>query len=336
MKKTNIICTIGPASASYQTLKEMAKAGMNIARLNFSHGDHQTHLSYLQFIRKLNKEAGFNIKILQDLEGFRIRVGKINKPIQLNSGKFIKLTPTKLAKRQLKAIPLDYDNLGQIPIGADIFLDDGNIQLRVTETNAKQLIAQVINPGIVYSNKGVNIPSLQLKSNIITSKDKRDIEFAVKNKVDLIAQSFVRNALDIKNLHNILHEKQFSCPIIAKIENRAGIENIKQILPLADGVMIARGDMGVLLPIYEVPVRQKQILQACKQSNKFSIVATQMLESMKENLKPTRAEVSDVANAVWDGADYVMLSAETAVGKYPVETVQLMQQIIEYSDAYRG
>jgi pyruvate kinase len=335
MKKTKIICTIGPATASYQTLKEMAKAGMSIARLNFSHGDHQTHLSYLQLIRKLNKETNFNIKILQDLEGFRIRVGKLDRPIQLNSEKFIKLTPTKLANSQLKVIPLDYDNLSQIPIGTDIFIDDGNIQLRVTETNAKQLIAKVINPGLVYSNKGVNIPSLQLKRNIITSKDIRDIEFAVENKIDLIAQSFVRNALDIKNLYNILQKKQFSCPIIAKIENRAGIENIKQILPLADGIMIARGDMGVLLPIYEVPVRQKQILQACKQSNKFSIVATQMLESMKENLKPTRAEVSDVANAVWDGADYVMLSAETAVGKYPVETVKLMQQIIEYSDEYR-
>ncbi|MDN5353509.1 MAG: pyruvate kinase [Candidatus Cloacimonadota bacterium] len=335
MKKTKIICTIGPASASYQILSQMAAAGMNIARLNFSHGNHQTHLSYLKLIRKLNQEENYNIKIMQDLEGFRIRIGNLPNPITLNKNEKIELFPAKTLRKQEKALPLDFSNFDKIPTNSHIYIDDGNIDLKIIDSCSKFLIAQVVLPGIVYSNKGVNIPSLNLQNNnIITDKDKTDIGFAVKHQVDIIAQSFVRNKQDIQNLKKLLAQKNYSAEVVAKIENRSGIDNIEAILPLVEGIMIARGDMGVLLPIYEVPVRQKQLLLACQNFGKFSIVATQMLESMKENLKPTRAEVSDVANAVWDKADYVMLSAETAIGKYPVETVQMMQQIIDYTYSF--
>ncbi|HCX73893.1 MAG TPA: pyruvate kinase, partial [Candidatus Cloacimonas sp.] len=247
----------------------------------------------------------------------------------------IELFPAKTLRKQEKALPLDFSNFDKIPTNSHIYIDDGNIDLKIIDSCSKFLIAQVVLPGIVYSNKGVNIPSLNLQNNnIITDKDKTDIGFAVKHQVDIIAQSFVRNKQDIQNLKKLLAQKNYSAEVVAKIENRSGIDNIEAILPLVEGIMIARGDMGVLLPIYEVPVRQKQLLLACQNFGKFSIVATQMLESMKENLKPTRAEVSDVANAVWDKADYVMLSAETAIGKYPVETVQMMQQIIDYTYSF--
>jgi len=308
---------------------------MNVARLNFSHGTNKTHKQSIDIIRQLNKTHRSKIKILQDLEGYRIRVGLFKGPrkmVELVKGSIVTLI-NKLETDKKDVVPFDYGgSLYDIKIGRYIFIDDGNIALKVKSRDRNGIRAEVIVPGILKEHKGINIPDINLKFEGLTDKDKNDLLFGIANKVDFIAQSFVRNKKDMLSVRKFINRNKFNCPLIAKIENRQGIGNIDEILEVSDGIMIARGDMGVSLPIYEVPVMQKMIIKKCNQQKKFVITATQMLESMTEHLRPTRAEVSDVANAIVDGSDYVMLSGETAVGEHPVEAVQMMRNIIRFTE----
>ncbi|MFH1836754.1 MAG: pyruvate kinase [Candidatus Omnitrophota bacterium] len=334
MVKTKIIATIGPASGNPTVLRKMMREGMDVVRLNFSHGSHTEHLKRIRIIRELNKKYRRHIRVLQDLEGYRIRIGEFkgkNKTFELKKKKRVLLTnKTDLLDKGI--IPLDYDGpLGNIKTGANIYIDDGNIAIVVKKCTKNYLETEVVTPGILKENKGVNIPDLKLGFKDLTEKDKKDLEFGIKNKVDLVAQSFVRSKKDIITLRKAIAGRM-DCKIIAKIENKDGIKNIDSIIDASDGIMIARGDMGVSLPIYQVPVIQKMIIKKCNNKKKFVITATQMLESMTEHSRPTRAEVSDVANAILDGTDYVMLSAESAVGEYPVETVRMMNDIIKFTE----
>jgi pyruvate kinase len=335
MHKAKIICTLGPSSSSAAVLKKLALAGMNVARLNFSHGTHQSHKHKIDIISKLNKTRRNKIKILQDLEGYRIRVGLFKGPrkmVPLASGSIVTLT-NQLQTDKLNVIPFDYQGaLSDIKIGSNIFIDDGSIALKVVGRDKIGLKAVVYVPGSVKEHKGINIPDINLKFEGLTEKDKNDLLFGIENGVDFIAQSFVRNEKDILCVREFINRRGLNCPLIAKIENRQGIENIDRIMDVSDGIMIARGDMGVSLPICEVPVMQKIIIKKCLRRRTFVITATQMLESMTENIRPTRAEVSDVANAIIDGSDYVMLSAETAAGKHPVEAVRMMRDIITFTE----
>jgi pyruvate kinase len=335
MHKTKIICTLGPASSKAAVLKRLVLSGMNVARLNFSHGTRKIHKQSIDIIKRLNKTRRNKIKILQDLEGYRIRVGLFKGPrkmVALAAGSIVTLINKSVTDKK-NVIPFDYKGcLSDIKIGSSIFIDDGNIALKVKDRNKTGLKAVVYVPGIVKENKGINIPDINLKFEGLTEKDKDDLLFGIANKVDFIAQSFVRNEKDILNVREFINRRGFNCPLIAKIENRQGIENIDRIMKVSDGIMIARGDMGVSLPICEVPVMQKIIIKKCLRHRAFVITATQMLESMTEHIRPTRAEVSDVANAIIDGSDYVMLSAETAAGKHPVEATKMMSDIISFTE----
>jgi pyruvate kinase len=335
MSRTKIICTLGPSSGNPDVLRRIMLSGMDMARLNFSHGTNKTHKQSIEVIRGLNKTNRSKTKILQDLEGYRIRVGLFKGPrkmVELVKGSIVTLV-NKIETDKKDVIPFDYcGSLYDIKIGCHIFIDDGNITLKVKSRDRNGIRAEVIVPGILKEHKGINIPDINLKFEGLTSKDKNDLLFGIANKVDFIAQSFVRNKKDILSVREFINQHKFNRPLIAKIENRQGIKNIDDIIEASDGIMIARGDMGVSLPIYEVPMIQKMIINKCNQRKKFVITATHMLESMTEHLKPTRAEVSDVANAILDGSDYVMLSGETAVGKHPVEAVQMMKNIIKFTE----
>ena len=337
MVKTKIICTLGPASEQATILRKMILAGMDVARLNFSHGNHKEHMMRISLIRKLNKKYRRHVKILQDLEGYRIRIGKFNgknnKSIELKKRQKVYLTnQNNFNDRGI--IPFDYNGcLQDIKTGSFIYIDDGYIALRVKSVSKKRIEAEVITPGKLKENKGVNIPGIKLRFKDLTEKDRTDLQFGIKNKVDFIAQSFVRNKNDVLNIKKIIDSSNLKSGIIAKIENREGVKNIDEILEVADGIMIARGDMGVSLPIFEVPILQKMIIKKCIKKKKMVITATQMLESMTEHKRPTRAEVSDIANAVLDGSNYLMLSAETAIGAYPVEAVKMMNDIIKFTES---
>ncbi|MBL7084574.1 MAG: pyruvate kinase [Candidatus Omnitrophica bacterium] len=335
MVKTKIICTLGPSSENTTVLRKMMLAGMDVARLNFSHASHKEHLSRINLIRKLNKKYRRRIKILQDLEGYRIRIGTFrdrSKSIELKKRQTVYLSNQKKANDRT-TIPFDYEGpLGDIKRGAFIYIDDGNIALRVKSTSKSYVQVEVVTPGILKENKGVNIPGIKLSFKDLTEKDKKDLQFGLKNKMDFIAQSFVRNKKDVLNVKEFVNYSNVKPRIIAKIENREGIKNIDEILEVADGIMIARGDMGVSLPIYEVPMMQKMIIKKCIKRKKMVITATQMLESMTEHKRPTRAEVSDIANAILDGSGYLMLSGETAIGAYPALAVKMMNDIIKFTE----
>ncbi|MHC4395090.1 MAG: pyruvate kinase [Planctomycetota bacterium] len=338
MVRTKIICTLGPSSGNTTVLRKMILAGMDVVRLNFSHGSHEEHKHNIDLVRRLNTKYRRHIRILQDLEGYRIRIGRFKyrreKTIELRKRQIIRLTNKNKAGDK-EVIPFDYEGaLRNIKIGSLIYIDDGNISLKVKAGTKGYLKAEVIVPGILKENKGINIPGINLKFKGLTEKDKSGLDFAAKNKVDFIAQSFVRNKQDIINVKDFIKDSGLKCRIIAKIENRQGIQNIDEILETSDGIMIARGDMGVSLPIYKIPVLQKMLIRKCNRRKKFVITATQMLESMTEHLRPTRAEVTDVANAILDGSNYVMLSGETAVGRFPVQTVQMMNQIIKFTEQF--
>jgi len=333
MVKTKIICTLGPASSSETMLRKMFLAGMDVARLNFSHGKFHEILHRIELIRLLNKKYRRHIKILGDLQGHRIRVGELSAPIELKKHKTIWLTPEKI-KGTGEKIPFDYKGaLNTIKNRQYIFIDDGNIALEVTGRTKNALKTKVIVGGLLKEHKGINIPGAKLEFGGISQKDIQDILFCKRNNIEYIAQSFVNTKNDILDIKNVLGTNS-PCHLIAKIESREGIKNIDEIIKVSDGIMIARGDMGVAVPIYEIPVMQKMIIKKCNHAKKLVITATQMLESMTENLRPTRAEVTDVANAIIDGTDFVMLSAESAVGKYPVETVRMMNNIIKFTEKY--
>lgn len=336
--KTRIICTIGPASRNETVLRKMMLAGMDVARLNFSHGTHDEHEAAIGLIRRLNVKYRRRLRILQDLEGYRVRIGKFKDkhPIQLKKKQVLFLT-NKDVLAEKNIVAFDYAGpLGDIKTGSFIYIDDGNIVLLVKGRTAGYLKCEVAVPGALKEHKGMNMPELRLRFKGLTNKDLRDALFGIQMKVDYVAQSFVRDRNDMIHLRDLIKEGSPECRIIAKIENRQGIKNIDGILDVSDGIMVARGDMGVSLPVYEVPMIQKMIIKKCRQRKKFVITATQMLESMTENLRPTRAEVADVANAVLDGSDFTMLSAETAAGKYPVEAVAMMNQVIRFTEQAKG
>ena len=336
MTRTKIICTIGPASGDKTTLRKMVLAGMDVVRLNFSHSTPTELKSRIAIIRRINSKYHRNIKILGDLEGPRIRIGRLKdaKPVELKKRDILWVTQDDIIGGKDK-ISFDYRGpLKDIKKGCHIYIDDGNIALEVAGHSKRCLKTTVLVGGPLKERKGVNIPEARLKFGPLSRKDLEDIRFCVKHKIDYIAQSFVRNKNDILKVRSVVDKYSGDCRIIAKIENREGVNNIDSIIAAADGIMVARGDMGVSLPIYKIPIIQKVIIKKCNRRGKFVITATQMLESMTENRIPTRAEVTDVANAVIDGTDYVMLSAETAVGHDPALVVKMMENIIKFTERY--
>jgi pyruvate kinase len=331
--RTKIIATVGPASRKLPVLRQMMRAGVDVLRLNFSHGLAVEHQYTVDILRRLNRDNRRRIKILPDLEGSRIRIGRLKGAgIALEKKQVVYLVKED-KRRDAAYIPFDYAGpLEHILPGSWVYIDDGTIALMVTSSTPRYLKLEVVVPGVVREHKGVNIPDVALTFKGLTAKDKADIRFGIKNKVNYIAQSFVRDKEDMLALKDAFKGSGHTPQFIAKIENRQGIKNIDSILYACDGIMVARGDMGVSLPIYEIPVMQKFIIKKCNQRKKFVITATQMLESMTEHLRPTRAEATDVANAILDGTDYLMLSGETAMGKYPVECVRMMNQIARYTE----
>ena len=335
MVKTNIIATLGPASSTETVLRKMFVAGIDAVRLNFSHGNHKEHLSRIRLIRTLNKKMRRAIKIMQDLEGYRIRVGRLAHPLELKKRKILYLTQEETAgTRQM--VSFDYEGaLGPIKVGTEIFIDDGKIVLEVIAKEKKRLKTKVVVAGILRAHKGINIPQVKLEFSALTEKDKKDVKVAIKEKLDYVAQSFVRSAQDLKMLKKIVLSEHKSCKFFAKIENREALKNLDKIIDEADGTIVARGDLGICIPIYKVPILQKEIIKKCRRKRKPVVVATQMLDSMTENNIPTRAEVSDVANAIFDGATHLMLSGETAVGICPQGVVEMMNKIIKYTEQYK-
>lgn len=327
MKKTKIVCTLGPTSQSVKTLTEMVKAGMNVARLNFSHGDHQNHAMLIKNIRAVAKKLNTTITIIQDLHGPKIRVLEMKEPINVKVGQ------TVIIGQDFK---LDLDVMKSIRPKQRILIEDGLIELEVEKIIKGKIYCIALSAGKIQSHKGVNLPRTKLKIPILGPKDIEDLKFGLLQDVDYVALSFVRTSQDVKNLRQFIEKynpKNFQKPlIIAKIEKPEAVKNFDSVLKQTDAVMVARGDLGVEMPENRVPIIQKTIIQKCLRASKPVIVATQMLDSMIRNPRPTRAEVSDVANAVIDQADCVMLSGETAFGKFPVKAVAEMARIIETTE----
>jgi pyruvate kinase len=331
MKKTKIVATMGPASTeSIDILRQMIIEGVNVCRLNFSHGSHDDHLQTIEMIREINKEKGFNVSILADLQGPKIRIGDVeNNGIELIEGAPLIIT-TKECVGTTEKVYLTYQEFPlDVSVGDKVLLDDGKLQLEVVSTNRKdQVETRVLNGGILSSKKGVNLPNTKISLPCITPKDEKDLAFALKHQVDWIGLSFVRSARDIIELKHIIKNAQSHAKVIAKIEKPEAIEDIEDIIIATDALMVARGDLGVEVPMETVPNLQKMMIKICRKYAKPTIVATQMMESMITNFTPTRAEVNDVANAVLDGTDAVMLSGETSVGKYPIEVIRAMTKIV--------
>lgn len=328
MPRTKIICTLGPASQSEEVLREMIRAGMDVARINFSHGDRETHVRNIALVRRLAQEEGKVVAVMQDLQGPRVRVGKFKDgSAMLKAGQTFILTTRDVIGNE-KEITVLYPRLPQeVRPGDRILLDDGLLDLEVVETKDTDVRCRVVTGGILHSRKGIALPHSTLSLPSLTEKDKEDLIVGVENKVDYIALSFVRCAAAIIELKELLAEHGADIPVIAKIEKQEGVANFEEILEVSDGAMVARGDLGVETPAEMVPIYQKTIIKKCNQVGKPVITATQMLDSMMRHPRPTRAEASDVANAIFDGTDVLMLSGETAVGKYPVEAVRTMARI---------
>lgn len=327
-QRTRIVCTLGPASDSDDIVRAMIRAGMDVARLNFSHGDHPTHAACVERVRRIAREENAIVAILADLQGPKIRVGEIaNDSAMLLAGTEFTLTNQTIIGNATIA-SIDFADLPRaVQPGNRILLDDGKIELQVGRANATEVVTQVITGGELKSHKGVNLPGIPLKISALTAKDRADLVFAVQQDVDYLALSFVRRADDVRELKQLLSAQGAAIPVIAKIEKPEAMQSIDAIIAASDGVMVARGDLGVETPPEQVPIFQKSIIRKANAAGKPVITATQMLESMIQNPRPTRAEASDVANAILDGTDAIMLSAETAVGKYPVAAVQMMARI---------
>ncbi|MBU0627646.1 MAG: pyruvate kinase [Nanoarchaeota archaeon] len=327
MIRTKIICTIGPASDSVDMIEKLAKAGMNIARLNFSHSSYDEHLDRIKKINDINSKRLAPVGIMLDTRGPEIRLGNFKHPVILIKGDEITITTTETICDD-KIISVSYKNLHkQLKVNDLIYISDGTIELKVKKITGNDILCEVIEGGEVNSRKNVSVPGVIVDLPSIDEKDIRDIEFGAKNQIDFVAQSWVRSAKDVIDLKNLLKKNNSGALIIAKIECLQGIKNIDQIIAAADGIMVARGDLGVQIPIEQVPNAQKMIIRKCNRAGKPVIVATQMLESMTKNPRPTRAEVTDVANAIIDGTDAIMLSGETAIGKFPLKAVEMMQKI---------
>ena len=329
--RAKIVCTLGPASRSETVLRRLIRAGMDVARLNFSHGEPAEHHATLAAIRRLAAEEGRTVAVLQDLQGPKLRVGTIpNEPLQLRRGGSLVLT-TRAAGPGM--VPVSYKQLPQdVKRGDRILLDDGLIQLTVTGVTPTEVRCRVVEGGPLTSHKGINLPGRALSVPSLTTKDRRDLELGIAWGVDYVALSFVREAKDVDAVKRVMKRHHADIPVIAKLEKPQAVDNLEAILKRADGIMVARGDLGVELPPEEVPVLQKRMIRLARAVGKPVITATQMLESMIEHRHPTRAEASDVANAVFDGTDAVMLSGETAVGKYPVEAVKMMARVVRAAE----
>ncbi len=336
MKKTKIICTMGPNTDDKNIMRELAKNGMDVARFNFSHGDHEEHLGRLEVLREVRKELEIPVAALLDTKGPEIRTGllKDGKKVALKEGQTFTLT-TRDVVGDDTITHINYSGLNEdVTAGNKILIDDGLIELDVVEVNGTDIVCKVVNGGELGEKKGVNVPNVKIKLPALTEKDKEDILFGIRQGFDFIAASFVRTADCIREIKEILEEHGSNMRVIAKIENAEGIENLDAIIEASDGIMVARGDMGVEIPAEKVPYIQKTIIRKCNEACKTVITATQMLDSMIRNPRPTRAEVTDVANAVYDGTDAVMLSGETAMGKYPVEALKMMATIVEDSESH--
>ncbi len=331
-KKTKIVATLGPATSKKETLKAMLEAGVNIFRVNFSHAKYEDVENRIKMIRDLNKEFGFNAGILGDLQGPKLRVGEMEEGIVVAKGDKINFKTGKRFVGNKESAYMNYETFPQdVKPGERILLDDGKLIFEVVSTNKKDTVeAKVVQGGPLKSNKGVNLPNTKISLPALTEKDIADAKFACKVKVDWMALSFVRYASDLKVLQKLIKEhSDYKIPIVAKIEKPEGVKNIDKIVAYCDGLMVARGDLGVEIPAHEVPLIQKELVLKAKLARIPVIIATQMMETMIDSLTPTRAEVNDVANSVMDGADAVMLSGETSVGKYPVEVIYKMCQIIK-------
>jgi pyruvate kinase len=341
-RRAKIIATLGPASQDKKTIRKLIQAGMDVARINFSHGTHQEHAQTITFIRQVSEELNRPVTILQDLSGPKIRTGEMAEgPVELQPGNKLVLTTQDTAGTASR-IQVNFLSLpGSVKPGGRILVDDGQLELGVKEVEGTEVITEVIQGGTLKAHKGINLPGAKLELSALTEKDLRDLEFGLDHDVDALALSFVRSAGDIKMLRDAvvkIDRKKANIPIIAKLEHPDALQNLHDIIHAADGVMVARGDLGIEMPPESVPITQKRIIASANKNLCYVIIATQMLESMISNPRPTRAEASDVANAVLDGADAVMLSGETAIGEFPLKTVQMMASIIcqseEHSDEW--
>lgn len=328
-KKTKIVCTIGPASESIDTLKELIKTGLNVCRLNFSHGNYEEHGKRIDNIKAARNEMKLPIAILLDTKGPEIRTGKFSSPeVNLVEGQNFIITMEEVLGDEKKCTVSYKELVNDVKPGNQILIDDGLVGLAVKEIKGQEILCIVQNAGTIKDNKGVNVPNVKINLPAITPKDKKDIEFGIEQGIDFIAASFVRKASDVLAIREILEENNATnIQIISKIENQEGVDNIDEILEVSDGLMVARGDLGVEIPTEDIPIVQKELIKKCNILGKPVITATQMLDSMIRNPRPTRAEVTDVANAIFDGTDAIMLSGETAAGKYPLESVKTMASI---------
>ena len=331
MRRAKIVATLGPSTDNIDVVKKLINSGLNVARLNMSHGDHQDHKKRLDLIRSASKDLGKEIAVLADLQGPKIRIGTFsNGPVSLVNGQTFTITVDEHPGDKEKVFTTYKGLCGDVKKGDALLIDDGKIRLEALEVKGNDVITKVIEGGTISNNKGINLPGVAVNIPALSEKDKKDLVWALENGCDLIALSFVRNAKDIEDVHKIMTDSGRKIPVIAKIEKPQAVNNLEQILQSFDAIMIARGDLGVELPLEQVPLVQKNAIQLARQVGKPVIVATQMLESMISASRPTRAEASDVANAVLDGADALMLSGETSVGENPLLVVETMAKIIEH------
>lgn len=329
-RRTKIVCTLGPSSNTLEGIEQLYQAGMNVVRINFSHGSHEDHKRTIGYVREIARKYQYSLPVLMDLQGPKIRVGNMKDGGQfVESGSMVKLT-TEDVEGTNEVIPIDYPNLAEDAVeGNQILIDDGLLELKIIKKRGSELIAKVVVGGVLKSRKGVNLPDVDISMSSLTEKDIKDLEFGLDVGVDFVAMSFVRSARDVQDVISRIRAKKSNAAIIAKIEKPEAVEVIDEIIEEADGIMVARGDLGIEIPSEQVPLVQKKIIERCRMAGKPVITATQMLDSMINNPRATRAESSDVANAVVDGTDAVMLSGETAAGKYPVEAVKTMVKIIK-------
>jgi len=328
MKKTQIVCTMGPACLSSSMLEKMIESGMNVARLNLAHGELEDHRQRIVAVRAAAQKLNAVVEIMLDIKGPEIRTGVLQEPsYTLQTGELLTLTNEQI-KGTDKRISVSYDLTRDVAVGSSIMIDDGLIELQVVSIEGTETVCVIKNGGVIKSRKGVNLPGIRTSLPGVTEKDKLHIQFGIEQGVDMIAMSFVRRAEDVEEVKQILAAQGASqIKIISKIENQEGLDELDAIIAASEGIMVARGDLGVEIPIEDVPLAQKRMIASCNKAGKYVITATQMLESMQHQPRPTRAEASDVANAVWDGSDAVMLSGETASGQYPLEAVRAMAAI---------
>lgn len=333
-KQTKIVATIGPASNNKETILKLAEAGANVLRLNFSHGSYEDHTKVIEMVREINDEKGYNLCLLQDLQGPKIRIGIVkDNGVELADGQKLTITTEEIEGTSEKVSTVYQQIVADVKEGDTILVDDGNIELRTESVSETEVVTTVIHGGILKSRKGMNLPDSNVSAPSLTEKDLEDLAFGLSQDIDWVALSFVRKVEDIRELKMQIEAAQKDTKVIAKIEKPEALANIDAIIEETDGIMVARGDLGVEIATHDVPIWQKKIVEKCNQAAKPVIIATQMMESMIENPRPTRAETNDVANAVMDGADALMLSAESAAGKFPVETVTKMSETIAAVEA---